>query len=66
MVKQLEEENQRTPSSASVEYWLLCAPSVSGIGNRNLSLYPLLRQTDKTLLTVRCKFIVPNPGTDLG
>jgi hypothetical protein len=27
---------------------------------------PWLRQTVKTLLTVRCKFIVPDPGTDLG
>jgi len=25
-----------------------------------------LRQTVKTLLTVRCKFIVPDPGTGLG
>jgi hypothetical protein len=27
---------------------------------------PGLRQTVKTLLTVRCKFIVADPGTDLG
>jgi hypothetical protein len=32
----------------------------------NLGLSPWLRQTVKTLLTVRCKFIVPDPGTDLG
>jgi hypothetical protein len=31
-----------------------------------LGLSPGLRQTVKTLLTVRCKFIVPDPGTDLG
>lgn len=31
-----------------------------------VGLSPRLRQTVKTLLTVRCKFIVPEPGTDLG
>ena len=31
-----------------------------------VGLSPRLRQTVKTLLTVRCKFIVPDPGTDLG
>jgi SNF2 family DNA or RNA helicase len=33
---------------------------------RSLGLSPRLRQTVKTLLTVRCKFVVPDPGTDLG
>ncbi|HEY4710029.1 MAG TPA: hypothetical protein VIH46_07660, partial [Candidatus Acidoferrales bacterium] len=31
-----------------------------------LGLSPGLTQAVKTLLTVRCKFIVPDPGTDLG
>jgi hypothetical protein len=31
-----------------------------------LGLSPGLRQRVKTLLTVRCKFIVPDPGTVLG
>jgi len=32
----------------------------------SLGLSPGLTQAVKTLLTVRCKFIVPDPGTDLG
>ncbi len=32
----------------------------------DLGWSPGLRQTVKTLLTVRCKFIVADPGTDLG
>ena len=36
------------------------------ISEETLGLSPRLRQTVKTLLTVRCKFIVPDPGTDLG
>ena len=31
-----------------------------------VGLSPGLRQTVKTLLTVRCSFIVPDPGTVLG
>lgn len=31
-----------------------------------VNLSPGLRQTVKTLSTVRCKFIVLDPGTDLG
>ena len=31
-----------------------------------LRLSPWLRQTVKTLFPVRCKFIVPHPGTVLG
>jgi hypothetical protein len=33
---------------------------------QSLGWSPGLRQTVKTLLTVRCKFIVADPGTDLG
>ena len=34
--------------------------------NSGVGWSPGLRQTVKTLLTVRCKFIVADPGTDLG
>jgi hypothetical protein len=41
--------------------------AVEGMNNKiKLGWSPWLRQTVKTLLTVRCKFIVPDPGTDLG
>jgi hypothetical protein len=36
------------------------------IVNKWLRLSPRMRQTVKTLFAVRCKFIVPHPGTVLG
>jgi len=39
-------------------------PNRDAVGKLGLS--PRVRQTVKTLLTVRCRFIVPDPGTDLG
>jgi DNA-binding NarL/FixJ family response regulator len=52
-------------SSREIEVLRLVA---GGNANKEIAvgLSPRLRQTVKTLLTVRCKFIVPDPGTDLG
>ncbi|HXE63915.1 MAG TPA: hypothetical protein VN519_10275 [Bryobacteraceae bacterium] len=61
---------------AEIRYRTLAGQGMSELGKGDealaqfdkamVGLSPRLRQTVKTLLTVRCKFIVPDPGTESG